>query len=430
MINIDQVNSVAQAMSDTPEYSHKISLAELKSLPKSFTGQIELHFNHRDILSKFIEDEKDLTKLLDASWKAARTYSTIRFYEDKYIFPIALMRDDGETPLEISIKHIGKANGSEIEWCVVYVNTYTKSINTSPTKEIEKFAWMGEWNDFLSELASIALPENWKYHNTVGDSYEYGLLKNYICNTFFRLKKENKIYFAADKSFAVFNSGLVDNRYDDIYVCFEPSSGKSEWRFCGFAAANNRALKKRIIRQFKTLPPTAQYFEKIEDLLFDSSKELYVDCEHILIDNIDRLPLTFLVNELRDNEEAMDLLRQIEHAGGNKREEAYDELSELIETDSRTFRRLRGRLEDAVDIAKRRVKWNFRTAVPSYYPRQDTMSLLLPLCLIDEHDADAALVVEIQDSGKYIGQTVLTMGQAYVNARLICRPDSDWLRSE
>ena len=242
MINIDQVNSVALAMSDTPEYSNKISLAELESLPKAFSGQIELHFNHRDILSKFIEDEKDLTKLLDASWKAARTYSTIRFYEDKYIFPIALMRDDGETPLEISIKHIEKANGSEIEWCVVYVNTYTKSINTSPTKEIEKFAWMGEWNDFLSELASIALPENWKYHNTMGDSYEFGLLKNYICNTFFRLKKENKIYFATDKSFAVFNSGLVDNRYDDIYVCFEPSSGKSEWRFCGFAAANNRAL--------------------------------------------------------------------------------------------------------------------------------------------------------------------------------------------
>ena len=38
------------------------------------------------------------------------------------------------------------------------------------------------------------------------------------------------------------------------------------------------------------------------------------------------------------------------------------------------------------------------------------MSLLLPLCLIDEYDTDVALVVEIQDSGKYIGQTVLTKG--------------------
>ena len=149
MINIDQVNSVALAMSDTPEYSNKISPAELESLPKAFTSQIELHFNHRDILSKFIEKEQNLSELLDVSWQAARTYSAIRFYEDKYIFPIALMRDDGETPLEIFIKHIGKTNESEIEWCVVYVNTYTKSINTSPTKEIEKFAWMGDWNEFF-----------------------------------------------------------------------------------------------------------------------------------------------------------------------------------------------------------------------------------------------------------------------------------------
>ncbi|MBF0964996.1 MAG: DUF3825 domain-containing protein [Alloprevotella sp.] len=29
-----------------------------------------------------------------------------------------------------------------------------------------------------------------------------------------------------------------------------------------------------------------------------------------------------------------------------------------------------------------------------------------------------------------MGQTVLTMGQAYVNARLICRLDSNWLRLE
>lgn len=48
-----------------------------------------------------------------------------------------------------------------------------------------------------------------------------------------------------------------------------------------------------------------------------------------------------------------------------------------------------------MDIAKSRVKWNFRTAVPSYYLRQDTMNLLLPLCLIDEYDADVGLVVEM-----------------------------------
>ena len=38
--------------------------------------------------------------------------------------------------------------------------------------------------------------------------------------------------------------------------------------------------------------------------------------------------------------------------------------------------------EDWIDLAKRRIRWNYKTAVPSYYPRANTMSLLLPLCLL------------------------------------------------
>lgn len=77
--------------------------------------------------------------------------------------------------------------------------------------------------------------------------------------------------------------------------------------------------------------------------------------------------------------------------------------------------------------ADEKMRWNFRTAIPSYYPRMNAMSLLLPLCLVDELHADAALVVQLMASGNYQGQTILTMEQAYMNARLICRPDSDWL---
>lgn len=91
------------------------------------------------------------------------------------------------------------------------------------------------------------------------------------------------------------------------------------------------------------------------------------------------------------------------------------------------YRTLRNRMEDAIDIARRRVKWNFKTAIPSYYPRKNSMSLLLPLCLLDDQQADAALVVQLQESGIYQGQTILTIEQAYTNARLITRPDSDWL---
>ncbi len=147
----------------------------------------------------------------------------------------------------------------------------------------------------------------------------------------------------------------------------------------------------------------------------------------MLIDNVDRLPLEFLAQELSQSVEAVSAIEAIQTCASVDCESLYEQLSDIIETDSRVYRTLRNRLEDAIDIARRRVRWNFKTAIPSYYPRANSMSLLLPLCLIDEQHADAALVVQLQESGIYQGQTILTIEQAYTNARLICRPDSDWL---
>ena len=39
----------------------------------------------------------------------------------------------------------------------------------------------------------------------------------------------------------------------------------------------------------------------------------------------------------------------------------------------------------------------------------------------------APLVVELTQSGNYQGQTILPLREAYIDARLLCRPDSDWL---
>ena len=49
---------------------------------------------------------------------------------------------------------------------------------------------------------------------------------------------------------------------------------------------------------------------------------------------------------------------------------------------------------------------------------------------MDEDRVDLALVVERQPSGAYQGQTVLPLGMAYANSRLVARPDSDWLRTD
>ena len=55
------------------------------------------------------------------------------------------------------------------------------------------------------------------------------------------------------------------------------------------------------------------------------------------------------------------------------------------------------------------------------------MSFLLPLALVSDEKVDIALVVTRNPSGSYQGRTVLPLGWDYKNARLVCRPDSDWL---
>ena len=60
------------------------------------------------------------------------------------------------------------------------------------------------------------------------------------------------------------------------------------------------------------------------------------------------------------------------------------------------------------------------------HPTTDQTSLLIPLCLREDSAPDVALVVSLRESGNYRG-TILTMHQAYLDARLICRPGEDWL---
>ena len=55
---------------------------------------------------------------------------------------------------------------------------------------------------------------------------------------------------------------------------------------------------------------------------------------------------------------------------------------------------------------------------------------MLPLCLEDDDHTDAALVVQKNPSGSYQGQTLLRLDQAYLDARLICRPNIDWLQPD
>ncbi len=87
---------------------------------------------------------------------------------------------------------------------------------------------------------------------------------------------------------------------------------------------------------------------------------------------------------------------------------------------------LRRAFEEAIRLAERRVRRNYKTAIPMYSPPRDRIQLLLPLCIVSKESADLALLVDPYEQVN-MGWTVLTLDMAYNNARLLARPDSEWL---
>lgn len=109
------------------------------------------------------------------------------------------------------------------------------------------------------------------------------------------------------------------------------------------------------------------------------------------------------------------------------RRDYFTKLGEKVCDDEKVFDVFEYRLEKAVEMAKKRAKWNYKAAIPIYFPQENRGAMILPLALENDEKADLALVVERYESGSYQGHTVITLEAAYKNARLITRPDSDWL---
>lgn len=253
-----------------------------------------------------------------------------------------------------------------------------------------EFAYVPNFEGHLAQLAEAAEPENWGYGAAVYGS-SVSTLFSYIDHTFRRLEEENKI--ATTDEAAAFNTGLVTPNQEEILGYFEkntgydPSAGRPQkWYFAGFVRASDRR-----IASFGKLPEMAHYFEQPADLLYDARYELRKNVDHIIDDNADRFPEWF--RNMTPHQRIMLLDAAIEHA-------------------------------------VQRVRRNYKTAVPQYYRPKGVhpgrLQLLLPICLREPTSPDLALAVE-RKGDVYIASTCLTLDMAYKNARLISRPDSEWL---
>jgi len=290
-----------------------------------------------------------------------------------------------------------------------------------------QWAWMGDFRQAVSDLKNTAIKERWYYKNQ-NPAFPFPILSKYLTYTFFRLSKEpGKIKIS--EQYAAFNTGLVNNLYEPIYALFERNrvQGRQEWYFHEFCISGVGKAGKLLASNFNPLPERAQFFNNPAELIYDiKAPEPQLNWNHIILDNVSRLPIEFL----EENKPSGFLFRDTSTMNTIEKNEYYFELATAIENDSKKFRTIKNRFADSLSLALKRVQWNFKTAIPMYYPSNNKMSLLLPLSLIDDEVIDLALVTEKTQSGSYLGHTILPLGWAYSNARLITRPDSDWLIAE
>lgn len=285
-----------------------------------------------------------------------------------------------------------------------------------------EWAYMGDFQVAITKLKNLALEERW-YYERQNPSYPYPILSNYLKYTFVRLIKQNRVKYNAN--YAAFNTGLVNKLYDPIYALFEKNKiqNKQEWFFLNFCVAGQEREGKTLVNCFNPLPERATYADSSSDYFYDGKSEPIMDWNHIILENVDRLPVDFLTENKPDGF----IIRDTEEMEEKDKRAYYVSFAKAIENDAKVFRMMQNRIKDALKVAMKRVEWNFKTAIPMYYPRYNTFSLLLPLALVDEDKIDVALVIEKTTSGLYQGQTILPLEWAYSDARLITRPDSDWL---
>lgn len=323
---------------------------------------------------------------------------------------------------------------------------------------IDKFAYFPKpkaspgvlgWDAAINDLAvNIALDERWYYNDE--DKLTKPILKNYLSYTFERLQYEDEIErkkaqkegrqprlkILENEKNAIFNTGLVDSIYDPIYAFFSRNTGKyasvkQPWVFIAFATANS--YYQNIITDFAYKPIRAEYFTNPSDLYYDcNAQKPTINWEHIIKDNIERLPIGFVK---KGSTEGFPFNDNVDALPKPQRRDYYDKLAQAIYNDEDWLQFLTTRFKNALDIALSRVAWNYKTAIPVYYVTDHKLSLLLPLALEKKGVIDVALVCEHkvdETSGvnNYVGRTIFTLQMAYNNARLITRPDSDWLMAD
>ncbi len=247
------------------------------------------------------------------------------------------------------------------------------------------------YNNVLKHLANMAEPEKWTYAS-VKETDPYRILRNYFEFTYCRLAEEDKLLVSQDNEFMCMNTGLLTIYNQEIVALFSVYTGALDckWYLKGFYKDSDYEFTNR----FQKTPQIADFSKDVRDLVYDKGLDIVVQKEHIIEDN-------------------------------------YIRFAQVGYTDRALINVL---LDAAVNTIKLKLSRNYKLAIPFYYHNTETdekkIQLLAPL-YFPGAPVRLALVLDRVNKDEcehYEAITVLPVEWAYMNARVIVRPEDEWAK--
>lgn len=285
----------------------------------------------------------------------------------------SLFKMHREQPLETVFAHFYPINGDYDEPFAIVARQTVDGID----------AWHFQQERFKAKYANQGLPK----------------LRNYLNYTFKRLVElegqdaGRYFIFSADDEWATFNTGLQNAHGSDLLAVFAryklradlPVRPSSDWVFKGCYTPNERHYQTHFGMK---VPDIAWYSSDSRDFIFDTTYDLEKEVFDHLFD------------------------RAKERAG----------LPNVSDEVVRNY--LRGALENLIPKIRR----NYKVAIPVYYVEERRMQLLLPFNSASNANDVSCFLIERDDALRmYRIKTIFDLDHAYFAARLITRPDRDWL---
>ena len=245
-------------------------------------------------------------------------------------------------------------------------------------------------HNLLDDVKSRAMPEQWSWDKNAGKG-NLDILQSYLTYTFTKLLNEKTSIGegknqANGKTIVAFNTNLMDKRLVDIFIAGEKIEYKK-----GYLLKDPHLVKKQDLMRYEInyefLPPPT-YFTNITDIIFNTDWKI-----------------------ADDNDEKMG------HVLKRKDKRIKKEITI-------------SQLHTAITFSRKMAQRNYKYIVPMYYPEKNRIQLLMPLYFEGEYkdEPDGVLILTPDaDTKFYVPETIIGLREAYMDARLISKPDNAWL---